>query len=224
MKKMILFLIMALVLSLFGCTSSDTNNTTNPQSVDSNILNIEKPVNEVKDSDGLFGEMLSGVPNYYVNYDMTSSQGKIELKQWIKGDKLRQDTTFEEVSTRTYFVENKVTICTDASGEEMCFEQTSTEPVSTGIDTAKENISSWEDIMVPLPSKTIAGVNATCYKVTDAGATYSYCFSKEAVPLFVETIAEGETITMIAKEYSTTVNDSVFVVPEAQQMPTFPTQ
>ncbi len=223
MKKSFLVLIIILALSLFGCTSNENQNNVDANSKDTNIVN-QQSINENTNSIDLFGEMLNGVPNYYVNYDMTSSQGKIELKQWIKGDKLRQDTTFEEVSTKTFFVDNKVTICNTASGEEMCFETTSGEPISSGIKTAKENISSWENKMGSIPSKTIAGVSTTCYKITDNDASYSYCFSKEAVPLFVETIVGGETITMIAKEYSTNVEDSVFVAPEAQQMPTFPTQ
>jgi uncharacterized lipoprotein NlpE involved in copper resistance len=224
MKKSFLVLIIIVALSLFGCTNNETDGITAESDFNSNIVDLNLPVNEDNGSNNLFGEMIKGVPNHYVNYDMTSAQGKVELKQWIKGDKLRQDTTFEEVSTKTFFVENKVTICTNAAGQEMCFEQTSTDPISTGIDTAKQNISSWEDKMTALPSKTIAGVNTTCYKIVDADATYSYCFSKEAVPLFVETIVGEETITMVAKEYNTSVDDSVFVPPQAQQMPNFPTQ
>lgn len=215
---------------LFGCTNNGQNNDSN-MIVDNNLVNtsdsnlvqevVEKPNTN---SDNLFSEMLNGVPNHYVNYDVTSSQGKIELKQWIKGDKLRQDTVFEELTTKTFFVGNKVTICNDASGEEMCFEQTSTEPMSTGIETAKENITNWENKMTLTESRVIAGVNTTCYKVVDVDASYSYCFSKEAIPLFVETTVSGETITMLAKEYSINVDDSVFVAPQAQQLPTFPTQ
>lgn len=228
MKKIILMLVILSFFVLFGCTNNEQNDSN--VVVDNNLnkndggLVQDELENSNDVSNNLFSEMLSGAPNHYVNYDMTSSQGKIELKQWIKGDKLRQDTTFEEFNTKTFFVENKVIICNNASGEEMCFEQIGATPISTGVETAKENISSWENKMTTLPSKIIAGVNTTCFKVVDADASYSYCFSKESVPLFVETIVGEEIITMTAKEYSINVEDNVFILPEAQQLPTFPTE
>jgi len=223
MKKIIVILLIAIAAFglLFGCSSAPTggNSLTDFNSnttLDSNKNPVNNNSNQASSD---FKSMIVGLPNYYVSYDMISPGQNATLKEWVKNDKIKQEIITSENTATMYFVNNKITTCTNANGEEMCFEMPGAKLTSTGIDTAKEKADIWASMIVLAPTRTIAGVTASCFSVNEDGFNYTYCFSPDAVPIFVEAQTSQGTTTMIATEYSKIVDDSVFNVPAAQEIP-----
>lgn len=69
------------------------------------------------------------------------------------------------------------------------------------------------------PDKKIAGTTAKCFIVATEGASSEFCYSKEGIPLYFETNAEGEGASFIqeATSYSKKVSDSDFEPPAIVQ-------
>ena len=229
MNKTIIVLLIAILSFglLFGCSGTPAvdNSSTTPSNNTGINSETNPGANQVvtgpsqNDSSvsTTFKSMLTGLPTYYVNYTLVSSEATGTLKQWIKNDKIKQESSFSEVSSTMYYVDNKMTVCTSADGEEMCFAQPNANLKSTGVDTAKDNADIWAAKVSLDTPRTVAGTLATCFKVTETDYTYKYCFSTDAVPLFTEIVNSQGTTTLTATEYSKTVDDSVFTVPAAQE-------
>ena len=86
----------------------------------------------------------------------------------------------------------------------------------TGEETIEENINSYDLQM--LASRTIAGAQAKCYRISGGSSSSDICYSKEGVMLYLKT----SNAEMTATDYSTNVPDSYFILPaQPQSMPAY---
>ncbi len=143
------------------------------------------------------------------------------MTQYVKGsDRIRMDLATQGVETRTYLTDKVYTSCMN-QGSWTCFKIDA--PNQTGAaDTQATEQQMQDDIaaynVVADGTKSVAGVTATCYKITEKaqqGFLYRYCFSKEGVPLYLYILTGGATTEMTATSYTTSVSDSDFTPPAA---------
>ncbi|MFA5357554.1 MAG: hypothetical protein WC308_01375 [archaeon] len=231
MKKAICFatILLVTVFLLLGCTQENqtTNNTTN-NNTPGTTINDGTNTNPEGDSstqpsenatDSAYNEFkskITGLPTYYVAYDMVTPQMTAKLKQWLKTDRMRQDTIAQGTETSVFVVDGTITICTNAAGQTMCFPSSEEQGATDTGSDVKNNVDSLAGKVTKLADKTIAGTATSCYKINDPQYDYSFCYSADGVPLYIEVTANGTTTTMTSYEYSKTVDDSVFTIPEHQ--------
>lgn len=136
----------------------------------------------------------------------------------------RYDVSTPEMDVRMYHLSTDATdagvVCVKNSTMNwtcMNLPSLSTDLFSTlGADLTNETV-------VPLPSKTVAGVSASCYNVTDTTGKSStlwgeVCFSSGGAMLFMQALGKGEdgttTLTTFeATSYSASVSASDFIPP-----------
>jgi hypothetical protein len=144
-----------------------------------------------------------------------------DATHYVKGEKMRMDSTYEGMSTRTYYLPEGLYSCTEVGGSFMCYSFPKQEnAASAALDDIRANPKTYSPVADG--TRSIAGATASCYRIDDAnGYQVRYCFSPEGVPLYIKTSGtsggkEMETETE-AKSYSTSVADSVFVLPAEPQ-------
>ncbi|MEM2137849.1 MAG: hypothetical protein QW568_02070 [Candidatus Anstonellaceae archaeon] len=170
---------------------------------------------------GLFG-LNSG---WKATYELsgTGMQGVSEMTQYVKGiGKIRIDATASNIELRTYFLGSDMYSCTK-QGSWGCLkfsvpktEQTDSSQLSYDLkNKLKENAAKYS--VSADGTMQVAGVTATCFRVTSDEANVRYCVSPEGVPLYMLTTAKSEgknaEFLMKAKSYSTSVSDSDFALP-----------
>jgi hypothetical protein len=143
------------------------------------------------------------------------------MKQYIDGlNKIRFDMTTSSIETQTYVVDGKMTSCTKLSGAWNCVTAESTKPDTSATISNDIKTNSADYTITTMPDRTIAGASASCFKVVSKDSTVNYCYSSDAVPLYVKTegLANGKTVTteMTATAYSKTVSADVFVPPKSE--------
>ncbi len=168
--------------------------------------------------------------SWKVAYTITTTTGgqtvTSAMTQYVKGaDQLRMDFSMQGTETRTYMAGKVYTSCTDNGGW-TCFKvdapnQTGAAGTQANEQQMQSDISAYD--VVADGTKTVAGVTATCYRITtkaQQGFTYRYCFSKEGVPLYLHFQTGGATTEMTATSYSMSVSNSDFTPPAtASAMP-----
>ena len=158
---------------------------------------------------------------WQVDYDIVSNaqgtQFQSTMIQYFKGaDKIRSDTKTQGVESRTYLLNGELTSCTQTSGSWNCFkiekQKDNVEDVENGLESNPANYEVTTD-----GTKVIAGVTTKCFKVLEKsqGATIRYCFSGEAIPLYISFVSSQASTEMTAKSFSKSVSDSVFDIPAA---------
>lgn len=158
---------------------------------------------------------------YKVTYEMTSTtNGQTmsgEMTQYVDlPDKFRTDTTAQGTESRSYLIDDKFTICTKQETW-LCFEN---EFEKSASDMVSEDLKdNPEDYQVSkLPSKTVAGVSTDCFRVVVEGGNVDYCYSKDAIPLYIKTVTDTSQAELIASSFSKSVTNADFEPPEAQNM------
>ena len=167
---------------------------------------------------------------YKVAYDVATEaagqQMSVQMSQYIKGlSKMRTDSTYSGIESRTYLLDKTFYTCTKQAAWNCMKMAVQEEQGSTqAMDNVQSNISDYQ--VVADGTMQVAGVTATCYKVTGKDIEYyRSCHSPEGVPLYIkmQTSAAGQSSTteMTASSYSTSVPDSDFVLPAAAtELPT----
>jgi len=156
------------------------------------------------------------LPEYYVKYDYAMPEQTTEMSQYFKGNKMRSDVISEGVEARTYMADDLITSCTKQNGDWMCFEiEETTENVNTGLDDARENPDEYMTMVTSAGTKTIAGEEIECFKITIETASMTYCLTDDGIPLFMSGVSEGMEWSMTAKEFDRNVANSAFEPPAA---------
>jgi hypothetical protein len=169
---------------------------------------------------------------YRVAYSIISNAGGqqtvSQMTQYMKGtDKLRMDSSFESMESRTYLVDGAYYSCSSQQGTWTCMKITIPADDST---TSMDDVALHKDDYQITADGTmqVAGVTAACYRVTGKSIEYSRsCYSPEGVPLYVKmtSISQGGAFDteMEATSYSTSVSDSDFALPAtATALPSVP--
>ncbi len=236
MKKAILVFLGALML--LACTSNvetppqeDTipqDNVPQDNVPQDNTPPATQPqADEPEDTGRSLSEILGLSPSYKVTYDFsTENDGETfsgTQTMALKGGKMRIDSEMGETMSSSFMIDDTFYICS-FDEEWSCLALPQQQEGSEGsayeaTEDLEENIDDYD--VENLPSRTIAGAVAQCFRVTtDDPATTEYCYSNEGVPLYIRTESDGSTSLMEATEYTSNVPDSWFTLPaEPQQLP-----
>ena len=156
--------------------------------------------------------------SFQVEYEVTSTASgktiRTTTSQFVKGKQLRSDSTTGGVETRMYVKENKIDTCMNR-GSWSCFSVPQQQ--KAGDEAVRDVESNPEKYKIEkLPNKSIAGTTAVCFRMSSK-ITMDYCLSPEGVALYMKFAEENYASEMIAKSYSLSVPDSVFVLPTESQ-------
>jgi hypothetical protein len=167
--------------------------------------------------------------NFKATFDVKSTggtQGDFSgtLIMYKKGDLLREDFQSESAgttTTATYITTpDKSYVCSPASqaGEsDTCFAAATQAGEGAGqivADLEKVLTDSSLEV-VSTSTRNIAGEDADCYTIRSSGldGEAEICLSKEAVPLYTKSTAQGAESTLEATAFSREVSDSDFQPP-----------
>jgi hypothetical protein len=155
---------------------------------------------------------------FRIEYDLkTTLEGQTtnsKTIEHVKGDeKVRSDLINGATETRTYFVDDALTTCSHTGSEWECarYDVSGEEGLNTDVAAQLEQFDVQRDGIME-----VAGVSTNCYKVYSSAeeSTVRYCFTSDALPLYVLTQTPEFTSEMTATTYSTTVADAEFELPE----------
>jgi hypothetical protein len=157
---------------------------------------------------------------YTVNTVSSGASGTSTYAHYQKAGKIRMDTDFAGLTGSSYMLAGKFYTCSETAGSWACYDFSEFDGVDKAVGEVEANPEKYT--AVADVSRTIAGVNANCYRIDNVqGFTVRYCFSPEGVPLYTK--AEGmkdgqEMVTETSAEsYSASVADSVFTLPATPQ-------
>jgi len=167
--------------------------------------------------------------NFKATFDVKSTGGTQgdfagTMIMYKKGDLLREDFQSEsggQTTTATYITTpDKSYVCspaTQAGESDTCYSA----PVQPG-EGAGQIVADLEKVLtasslqvVSTSSRNIAGEDADCYTIrsSDLEGDAEICLSKEAVPLYTKSTAQGAESTLEATAFSRDVSDSDFQPP-----------
>lgn len=226
MKLAKILVMTAILVFLISCkTQQDTSEKMQAPKMES-----KTPAQQDKGASSEFMSLLSGKANleWKIDYDVVSkAQGQTiqtKMTQYFKGEKkIRTDAVTQGIGSRSYLVDDVLTICTNQQGSWNCFKP----------DIKKDNVADTEkDIkqntgkynIVADGTKTVAGTTAKCYKVVgDAnGVNMRYCFASDGIPLYMLAESSEFMTEMTATSYSKSVSDSDFEMPAGAQIQSMP--
>ncbi|MBN2127757.1 MAG: hypothetical protein JW703_05230 [Candidatus Diapherotrites archaeon] len=240
MNKILIISLLAMILVL-GCTSAppqnpneqipNQNNQNNQIPNQQNNMqeqnnNQEQNQNENNALNDFLGSMGTAT-EYKVIYDVTSSYSGYSSTSvygyYIKGNKMRMDTTIDNTKSMMFFLEGTTYMCSDSGTELTCMDlgsESSTDSYTGMLTVDKDTIEdNMNDYMVtPLPDEVFGGQTAKCFKVamntgTELGNIESkYCVANN-VMVYVKSQSGYGLTEMKAKEVSFTVPDSDFDLP-----------
>ena len=162
--------------------------------------------------------------SYDINTKALGQELNLKSTQYIKGaEMMRMDSAFQGTETRVYIDHDVYTSCSNTGPGWNCFKVTNKDQESTGSQDFEEDFKSEPSKynIVKDGTMSIAGTTATCYKLTTEDSTARYCYSSEAVPLYIKVDTKDGSTEMRATSYSKTVADSDFDLPagaEAKEM------
>lgn len=172
---------------------------------------------------------MKSTASWQVTYQMTSNTAgqafSAEMKQYVKGTKIRQDITTQGIEVWTFILSDGIYSCNKATGDWSCLKIDANIPETERVQKELEaNPDKFNVVFIG--TKTVAGTTTQCYKASNLeGYAVEYCFSKEAVPLYIKTEGQNVLMEITATSYSTSVPADAFTVPaEAKpiQIPTMP--
>jgi hypothetical protein len=167
--------------------------------------------------------------NFKATFDVKSTGGTQgdfagTMIMYKKGDLLREDfesTSGGQTTTATYITTpDKSYVCspgTQAGESDTCYSA----PTQPG-EGAGQIVADLETLLngaslqvVSTSSRNIAGEDANCYTIrsSDLEGDADICLSKEAVPLYTKSTAQGSESTLEATAFSRDVSDSDFQPP-----------
>ena len=203
MKKLIFVLFLISIL-IVGCKGESGNTTTTPGG---------KEVKEVSGS-GISDILKNKVSTYEVSYDSSVSSQVEQITMAFKDGKVRYDTVAnvqgQETTTSVFMLDGKTYVCTEKP-QKMCFATGETNAPSTGAEAIEKDPEAYS--ITSLPSRTIAGVSAKCFRFVSKDASADMCYSNDGVMLYIK----NDQMEMTAKSYTTNVPDSTFELPSTPQ-------
>lgn len=146
-------------------------------------------------------------------------------------DRSRVDVESEQMNLRAYVTEGATVesvTCFGLGSNWTCMKSSST-PNNT-VGQFSDNLAGYT--VGALPSRTIAGISASCYNLTgiedNSTAWVAQCYSSDGMALYVQVASQTETgpqmLTMTATSASRSVSDADFIPPaEPTELPTYPT-
>lgn len=222
-------LILACMLALGACATEEASSDapTTPEESASPDTPADTPAKEPEDEpsgNSATAELMKYLGNrgsleWKIAYTIDSrAEGQTfsgTMTQYLKGEnKMRTDMTTSGIESQVFFVNDVFTSCTKFSGSWSCTEMDTVE------DTTKELEENFEEspddfTVVPDGTKTVAGYNTKCFKMTQASssAVMRYCFSADSLPLYVKAEIENSVTEMEATSVAKSVFDSVFTPP-----------
>ncbi len=237
MKKLLFVLV---VFSLMvACTSSQPQDipaeaTVAPQATEAGAASPtpgdeeeQAPTQDLKSTVlDLFNRQAS--LRFMVKYDLVSSGMQSSMTQYMMGtNNIRMDITTSGIEARTIIKDSTFYSCTKISSSWTCQQINMQLPATSQAETEiKDNADDYQ--FTYIGSRQIAGTTASCYRMTSQGKPdVDYCFSPEAVPLYVKVTANGVVSELTATEYSTSVSAADFELPaqpgaQAAGMPQIP--
>jgi hypothetical protein len=234
MKYTAILALAVLALMIAGCSSSTPQTpvqTSTGQDTQADTTTTTTTTNQ--DAAEEFEELFStkAATEFKVDYVIkTSAEGQTmtsTMSQYMKGEeKIRADMAFNDMESRTYIMGEDFTTCTRQDNAEWsCYKLPESEQgdEEVPIVEVKEDFEENPDEYTITRDGTmqVAGVTATCYKMTTTGedaSVVTYCFSKEAVPLYVKMESDEYLTEMTATTYSTRVSNSDFNLPEGAEV------
>jgi len=235
MKIQKILIVCLLIVFLVGC-KTEQNQSTDQQvngqqasGIDSSQAKTETQSQSSSSSE--FTEFLSRKAklqwkiNYEVNAETKGEKSSYAMTQYIKGAKLRIDSAMGGYETRMYFADDAFTSCSQENNNWNCIKisapKDNVKEVEKGIETETENYNVMAD-----GSKTVAGTNTKCYKITDKANSFTLreCFSNDGLPLYSHMTDKDFGTEMTATSFSKSVSDAEFELPAGAQTQELPTQ
>ena len=219
-KLKLLVLVLAMALLVYGCDEEPVVEENGvPEEVVAPGQDDEIVVDD--DSNGIldrFRGFVLGSREYMVTYEYSFMGQDMSMTQYASGSNFRTDSVAMGVESRNYILGDRVVTCM-LQDSWMCFETDMSEvdDVQAGADPVFDDVEhdSFDGVIEPLPGRTIAGVSADCFRVVsdEYDGAYTYCFSSQGIPLFVELDSEFGDWRMIATEFSSSVPGNAFDLP-----------
>jgi hypothetical protein len=200
MKKLVFVLFLISIL-IVGCKGETGNTATTPGG------------KEVSGS-GISDILSNRASTYKVSYDTSTSGQTEKVTMAFKQNKVRYDTVAnvqgQETTTSVFMLDGKTYVCTEKP-QKMCLATGETDAPSTGAEAIEDDMEKYT--ITALPSRTIAGTAAKCFKFVSSDASADMCYSNDGVMLYVK----SDQMEMTATSYTTSVPDSTFELPSTPQ-------
>jgi hypothetical protein len=161
-----------------------------------------------------------------IDYDIKgTAEGvstNMKVSEYMKGTKIRTDLSVMGIDSRTYILGDEYTSCTYMNKQWNC---NKIKPAETETKSAKDIEMDYTEDPDKFKTeyagtKTVAGENTQCFKVTDLedDIVTTYCYTKEALPLYIKSVGPDSESEMTATSFSRTVSDSDFELPQGAKM------
>jgi len=209
MENISKFLFLFFVISIFvvACAKEPVAEKKTPETAAAPVVSGEQAKNI------LTNLILHKTPTFMVRYDIKGQEALTEMTMYSKNGNMRYDTVSHGNQSSLFLIDNKIYSC--SYDPKMCvFFSGETEKPKTGIENVEQNVAN--ETVISKPSRTIAGMTAKCFAVTD-GQSSEACYSSDGVLLYVKSESNGNVYEMTATDYSTSVSDSVFALPAEPQ-------
>jgi hypothetical protein len=218
----ILAIIMVLTVFLYGCAGGSSGSNNSPSLGETiTTVSILKEITESV-SKSLTAE-------YTITYAMDFGEETTDVTIYHKGENFRTDATYEGVESRSYFVENAATMCTNQNSKWSCIQVTSEDDIVNPADTDLQ-VTEYEDELSSEEENpdfkiyrdgtmTVSGHNAKCYAFEyGTSVKERMCLSNEGVLLYHKFTDGNETSEFSAKSYSAKVDSNAFKLPEGAEI------
>jgi len=207
-----------LVVMLFIAACTTQQNTAQQQNTQDQAAADSGPIAKPATNDAVskLKNIMTQTVKYKVSYNINAAGQSTQMTQYFSGKNFRTDVMAQGYETRSYMVDGTFTTCNKISGSWTCSQlDTKTgQQQNTAENTQediKENIDSYN--VEGIGTRTVAGVQADCYRITMEQGTSEYCYSKDYVPLYMKMTFGEYTTEMTATSYSTSVTAADFVLP-----------
>ncbi|HIH39359.1 TPA: hypothetical protein HA219_01385 [Candidatus Woesearchaeota archaeon] len=160
-----------------------------------------------------------------VTYEVDYGDGNMvkTTTYYLNENKIRIDLTSAGETTKTYSVDGTITMCTKQGDSFTCLTISPTDINNPASDIEynfpEDNIKESGYILSRDGTITVSEHTAKCYKASYGETIQRYCFSDENVMLYTKTITEeGDIVIFEAKEYSTDVSETDFLLPSGAEV------
>lgn len=210
---------------LVGCDSLNDDVLEDDLGVVTDDDVTEDDLDVVIEEDGDFDEffnLASSSLEYQVVYDYSFDNQQMVMSQFVLGDKMRTDVNIGGMDTRSYVLNGDVISCMYQADSWFCFDSESNDDFDDEVvveDPLIDDFESFTGSVRKISSRNIAGVQANCFEVEYDDFVYVYCYSNEGVPLLVEGDDGVNYWSMVAREFSLSVEGDAFDLPAEVSSP-----
>ena len=211
MENLTKFLFLFFVISIFvvACAKAPAAEKKTPETA------AQEPAISSEQAKNIFTNLVTNrATTYMVSYDYSGEGETTKITMYFKNQNMRYDTVAHGNQSSLFLIDNKVYSCSYVP--RMCvFFSGETQKPRTGMEDVEKNID--QSTIVSMPSRKIAGMTAKCFQISNSQGSSEMCYSSGGVPLYTKSESNGKTYEMTATDYSTSVSDSVFVLPAEPQ-------